>query len=278
MKKLLACWILLLSSALPAAGQGIVSSTIDGDSIRLGVALPGGLGADVSLTFEDADGLNLSSLGISAQVANLFDPTLLSRLLGTPLTSGFPVLLRIEPPANGGLTFRGVVTLEIHTHNLPYLPATPLRLFSAPLGGTFRDVTTYMGPGSYRVRGRSGGFSEFLILLDLRPVNLVITTKINYLEQVLDNWAASMPAPLYADLSARLDTIRADFGRGATTTAIQRVDDFLAEVEQHAGTDIPDEWRATRDVYNLAGYLRAGAETLRFSLVLKKTSLGILGF
>ena len=102
--------------------------------------------------------------------------------------------------------------------------------------GTFRDVTTYMGAGSYRVRGPSGGLSEFLILLDLRPVNQVITGKLNYLEQVLDNWAASMPAPLYADLSARLDTIRADFGRGATTTAIQGVDGFLAVVEQHAGT------------------------------------------
>jgi hypothetical protein len=275
MRKLLAGLILLLLCALPAAGQGITNATVDGDSILLTVALPGGLGADVILSFEDVDGLSLSSLGVSAQVVNLTDPALLSRLAGATLSSAFPVLLRIEPPADGGLAFRGMVTVEIHTHNLLYLPTTPLRLFSAPLGGEFKDITTYMGSGSYRVRGRSGGFSEFLILVDPRTVNQVITSKLDRLERVLDDHAAAMPATLYADLAARLDSIRADFARGATSTAIQGVDGFLGVVEQHAGTDIPNEWRAARDLYNLAGNLRAGATTLRFSLVLKTTSAGL---
>jgi hypothetical protein len=271
MRKLLVFWILLLSSVLPATGQGITNATVDGDTLHLTVALPGGLGADVALTFEDVDGLSLANLGISAQVVNPTDPALLTRLAGVSVASGFPVLLRIEPPANGGLVFRGIAALEIHTENLQYVPTTPLRLFSAPLGGNFKDITADMGAGSYRVRGSSGGFSEFLIVADLRPVDQVITAKLDQLEGVLDGHAAEMPATLYANLSARLDAIRADFGTGATTAAIQEVDGFLAVVEQHAGTDIPNEWRAARDLYNLAGYLRAGAMTLRFSLVLKNT-------
>lgn len=275
MRKILAGLILLLSSVLPAAAQGITNASVSGNSVQLMVALPGGLGADVSLTFEDASGLSLASLGISAQVVDPLDPALISRLSGASVASGFPVLLRIEPPAAGGLAFRGIAALEIHTHNLAYLAGSPLRLFSAPLGGSFKDITTSMGAGSYRVRGSSGGFSELLIVADLRLANPVITAKLHRLEEVLDGYAALLPGTLYDDLSARLDAVRADHARGDTAAAIQGVDGFLAVVERHAGTDIPNEWRAARDVQNVAGYLRAGAMTLRFSLVLKDSLLGL---
>lgn len=264
--------LLCLTAALPAAGQGIASSSVSGNTISLTVSLPLGLGADVSLSFEDVSGLNLANLGISAQVVNPLDLTLLSRLGGVTLSSSFPVLLRIEPPAAGGLAFHGITTLEIHTHNLGYVTGSPLRIFSAPLGGTFKDITTAMGPGSYRARGSTGGFSEFLIAIDLRPVNQVITSKLDRLEQMLDDYQALTPGALYDDLEDRLDDIRADFERGATADAIQGVDGFLAVVQQHAGTDIPNLWRSARDVQNVAGYLRAGALTLRFSLAVKSGS------
>jgi hypothetical protein len=275
MRKILSCLLLLLAAALPAAGQGIagiVNWTVTGDSVQAAVSLPGGLGTDLTLSFEDAVGLNLANLGISAQVVNLFNLPLLSRLPVGSLLSGLPVLLRIEPPAAGGLAFSGVVNLELHTHILNYTTGSPLRLYSASLGGPFRDITTAMGSGSYRVRGSSGGFSEFLILIELRPVDQVITSKLNRLEQLLDDYTSSVPAPVYADLEARLATIRADHARGATTEAIQGVDGFLAVVQEHAGTDIPNVWRSARDVQNVAGYLRAGAMTLRFSLAVKKGS------
>lgn len=264
--------LLCLTAALPAAGQGIASSSVSGNAISLTVSLPLGLSADVSLSFEDVSGLSLANLGISAQVVNPLDLTLLSRLGGVTLSSSFPVLLRIEPPAAGGLAFHGITTLEIHTHNLGYVTGSPLRIFSAPLGGTFKDITTAMGPGSYRARGSTGGFSEFLIAIDLRPVNQVITSKLDRLEQMLDDYQALTPGALYDDLEDRLDDIRADFERGATADAIQGVDGFLAVVQQHAGTDIPNLWRSARDVQNVAGYLRAGALTLRFSLAVKSGS------
>lgn len=276
MRKILCCLLLLLAAALPAAGQsiaGILNLTVTGDTVQASVSLPGNLGTDLTLSFEDAVGLNLSNLGISAQLVNLLNlSSILSRLPSGSLLSGLPVLLRIEPPSAGGLAFSGVVNLELHTHLLPYTAGSPLRIFSASLGGPFRDITTAMGPGSYRARGTSGGFSEFLILIELRPVNQVIDSKLDRLEQLLDGYTGSMPAPVYADLEARLEDIRDDFESGATAQAIQGVDGFIAEVQEHTGTDIPNVWRSARDVQNVAGYLRAGAMTLRFSLALKNGS------
>ncbi|HEV2853339.1 MAG TPA: DUF6689 family protein [Thermoanaerobaculia bacterium] len=269
MSKILICILLCLTAALPAAGQGIANSSVSGNAINLTVSLPGGLGGDVTLSFEDVAGLSLANLGISAQVVNPSDPTLLARLQGATVPSGLPVLLRIEPPAAGGLAFHGIATLEVHTHNLEYVTGCPLRIFSAPLGGPFKDITVSMGAGSYRARGSTGGFSEFLIVSDPRPVNQVITAKLDRLDQMLDDYAALTPGSLYADLEERLEDIRADYARGATAEAIQGVDGFLAAVQQHAGTDIPNLWRSARDAQNVAGYLRAGAMTLRFSLVLK---------
>lgn len=281
MRKILSCLLLLLAAALPAAGQlatvlpplgqGITNWTVTDDLVNLVVSLPGGLGGDLSLIFEDATRLNLLSLGISARLVNPNDPALLARM-PSGVTPGLPVLLRIEPPPIGGLTFSGITTLEIHTLNLHYTTGCPLRLFSAPLGGPFRDITTSMGAGSYRARGSSGGFSEFLIVSDLRPVDQVITDKLDRLEQMLDGYTALVPGTLYDDLEERLEDIRTAHAQGDTEEAIQEVDGFLAAVQQNAGTTIPNVWRAARDLQNVAGYLRAGAMTLRFSLALKNGS------
>lgn len=276
MRKILVCLLLLLAAALPAAGQGIagiINWTVSGDTVQASVSLPGGLGTDLTLSFEDAVGLNLSNLGISAQLVNFLNlPAILSRLPSGSLLSGLPVLLRIEPPSAGGLAFSGIVNLELHTHLLSYTTGSPLRIFSAPLGGPFRDITTAMGPGSYRARGTSGGFSEFLILIELRPVNQVINSKLARLDDLLEDYEGSVPGTVYDDLESRLEDIRDDFEAGRTTAAIEGVDGFIAEIQEHAGTDIPNVWRSARDVQNVAGYLRAAAMTLRFSLALKNGS------
>jgi hypothetical protein len=48
--------------------------------------------------------------------------------------------------------------------------------------------------------------------------------------------------------------------------AIAGIEAISARASARAGTHIPDEWRATRDVVNLAGELIAGAATLKFSV------------
>lgn len=274
MRKILGLFALVLCVTLPAAGQDAskgISVSVSGNSVSIDISLPGGLGADLSVGFEQVTGLSLANLGISARVANLFDLGFWNRLPSGTLPA-LPLIVRIEPPASGGLSFTGVATLEIHTHNLNFVPQTPLRFFAAPLGGAFTDVTQGMGSGSYRARANRGGFSEFMILLDLRSVNQVIDSKLDRLDYMLDAYEGSISAPVYADLAARLADIRDDFESGATADAIAGVDGFLAEVEEHSGADIPNVWRAARDVVNVAGYLREGGATLRFSLDLKRAS------
>jgi hypothetical protein len=270
MSKVLAWLTMAFAAVFPAAAaHGVVSAVVNGSSVSATVTLPGGLGADVTLSFENVTGLDLASLGLSVRQVNPNDPALLARLPAGLVPAGFPVLLRIEPPAAGGLAFRGIASLAIHTHNLQYAAGSPLRLFSAHAGEPFQDITVAMGAGSYRARGSTGGFSDFLIVSDTRTVDQVIQAKLGALDDELHEYAGTLPGPLYGNLSARLAAVRNDIGLGATAAAIHELDGFLAAVQQHSGTEVPDVWRAAHDVENVAGYLRAGALTLRFSLSLK---------
>jgi hypothetical protein len=279
MNKWIAGFGLLLLSSLPLASQGIIDPIVVGNELRAGISLPGGIAADLSISFEQVEGLSPANLGVTAELVSLLDAELLGRLadaLGSvSLTSAFPVLLTIEPPAAGGLSFSGVVSISLHTHNLLYLPNSPLRIFAASAGGPFHDITESMGPGSYRCRSREGDFSEFLIVVDLRPVGGVIEKKLDRLAGILAENAALIAAPVLAELTDLVAEIRAANAAGNKTAAIAKVDELLAVVQLHSGSGIPDVWRSARDVVNVAGRLRAAAETLRFSLSLKTGLLGL---
>jgi len=281
MSRILASLALVLTAALPAAGQlpgvplnGIANATVSGNTVSFTIELPGDIGADVTLAFDNVVGLTVANLGLSARLINPLDPGLLARLPGGTIPLAFPVLLRIEPPRTGGLSFSGIVSLEIHTHNLQFVTPCPLRLFDAPIGGPFEDITAGMGTGSYRARGTAGGFSEFLIAVDLRTVDQVIAAKLDRLDQILADNAGSITPSIQANLAARLTTIRADAQHGSTQTAIQDVNDFLAYVQQKSGNGIPNVWRSARDLVDVAGLLRSEAMTLQFSLGLK-SDLGL---
>lgn len=268
---------LFLLLPLPLAGEGIVDLVVQGNEVRAGIALPLGITADLSITFEQVEGLSAESIGLSASLVSLTDLQLLSRLQDALIPGAFPVLIRIQPPAAGGLTFQGVVTLEVHTHILPFTLNTPLRLFAATEGGRFHDITASVGMGSYRCRGRRGDFSEFLILVDLRSVNRVITRKLDRLDQILDDHEAGIAAGAFADLTALAAQIRSEHAAGRTQAAITKTEELVAYVQAHSGAEIPDVWRSARDVANVAGQLRAAGETLRFSLIMKTQQGGLLG-
>lgn len=221
--------------------------------------------AEVSLDFQDATGLTPASLGATASLVDLSDSGLLGRLpdLGlTQLTSTLNVLLTIEPPANGGLSFRGTGRLEIHTHLLPYSVGSSLRVFKAPLLGPFRDVTDEIAQGSVRARTTYGGFSQFLILVDLRPTSTVIDEKVGWLRNRVD----ALPAGEQPALNALLDQCSTSLGNADYAGALAAIDAFRSRVIERAGTFIPNEWRAAGGVDNQAGQLIAGANTLSFSV------------
>jgi hypothetical protein len=278
-----ASWnIRLLSLVLLCAASSVASAQLSSNTSNVTTPVPLSLSAsgnhaeiqvgapmlpllEVSLDFQDATGLSPTSLGASAQLLDLGDAGLLGRLPDpdlTALTSTLNVLITIEPPANGGLSFRGTGRLEIHTHLLPYTVGSSLRVFKAPLLGPFRDVTDEIAQGSVRARTTYGGFSQFLIVVDLRPTGMVVDEKIGWLR----GQVAALPFGERAPLDTLLDQADAAVDVANYPGAIAAIDVFRARVQARAGQHIPNEWRATGGVDNQAGQLIAGANTLRFSI------------
>ena len=266
--------LLMLLFPLSASAEGILNVVVDGNELRAEISLLGGIGADLTLTFEEVVGLTEANAGLDAFLVSPLDTGLLARLTQAVIPAAFPVLLRIEPPAGGGLSFSGPVTITLHTHNLPYLPGTLLRIYGAELGETFEDITSYVGSGSYRCRGRKGSFSEFLILVDLRPLSLTLREKLERLDVTLEENEAIIDPAVHSQLTTLAAQIRSAYEAGNKNLAITRTNQFLALVVAHSGSAIPNVWRSSRDLTNAAGLLRAAGETLRFSLGLK-SNLGL---
>jgi hypothetical protein len=222
--------------------------------------------ADVTLEFEDATGLSPASLGISARLVSVSDADLLARLPNAslnPLPAEQPLLVTIAPPASGGLSLRGVVRYELHTHALPYVVGSSFRVFKAPPGGAFRDITHEVAQGSVRARGTTSGFSEFLVLTDLRPTDAVAVDKIAHLQAGV----AALPSaerPAFESLVASIESAVAAHDY-AQAIELSRQVVQLARQRAAAGA-IGNQWRAARDQVNQAGDVVAAAITLQFSL------------
>lgn len=257
--------LLFAWSAFAVAQTLPVSVQASGNDASAVIGAPGSELAELSLVFQDASNLSPSSLGVSATLVSLTDPALLARLPAgslTQLTSALPMMVTIEPPATGGLRFRGVGRLELHTHALAYSLGSSFRVFKAPLGGSFIDVTDEIAQGSVKARTTYGGFSQFLILTDVRTTASVIDEKIDWLRGRI----AALPLNERGAFNAKLNEAEAAVDAGDFSTAIAAIDAFRARAEARAGQFIANEWRATRDVDNQAGNLIAGAATLRFSV------------
>lgn len=256
---------LMLLSAVATAQSLPVSVNTSGNTANVVIGLPGQTLAEVSLVFEDVSGLNASSIGVSAERISVSDPALLARLPDVSLlqpSALLPVLITIEPPSQGGLSFRGTGRVEVHTHALAYTVGSSFRLLKAPLGGVFRDITDEIAQGSVRARGTYGGFSQFLIVTDLRATGDVVGVKIDWLRARI----ASLPINERPVFIALLDEVESSVAAGDYTAALAAVDAFRSRADSRGGQQLANEWRATRDADNQAGELVAGATTLRFSV------------
>jgi hypothetical protein len=278
MRKTLTVGLFIILGASGAFAQVPIPLTVSGNRAKADVDLPGGIETDLTLTFENVVGLTPSAFSLTATVVNPLDLTLLARLPGIAQVSvpgAFPVLLQIDPNASSVLTFEGVYKISLHTHNLQLTPTVPLALFKAPDGGPFRDVTQYEGRGSYRVDGGGGDFSEFLIVVDLRPIDTVIADKLNALQGLLNTYAGSIAPAVLTTLQGQLSQALALYQVGLIKQAISQINAFSEYVQEHSGDDIPDVWRAQDPSrVNVAGLLRVGAGTLRFSLDRKTNAQG----
>jgi hypothetical protein len=261
-----------LCAARPAAAQTALVPQISGNSVTAKIQLAGGVEADLSITFEQVVGLNSNALALSAALVNPMDATLLSRMpdpTSFSIPAGFPVLVRIDPASSSGLSFSGASRVSLYTHNLTLTANSPLRLYTAHGGGAFHDMTGSLDPGSVRAGGSTDGYSEFLIVADVRSVNTVIPAKFDALQATLSANASSMSAAVAADLQQRLTNARNLYQSGAVSSAIDAVAAFGDQVKQQSGANIPDVWQANGALVNVAGLLRSGADTLKFSLTCK---------
>ena len=257
--------VLCIASGLAAAQSLPLQVDASGNHAAIVIGSPSAPLAEVSLDFQDATGLSPASLGVSVQQVSLTDTALLARLPSASLTTlptTLPLLVTIEPPANGGLSFRTTGRLDIHTHAIPYTLGSSFRVLKAPLGGAFRDVTDEIAEGSVRARTTYGGFSQFLIVVDLRTSASVIAEKIGWLQAKV----ATLPLAERAAFNAYLATVQSEVASGDYSGALEAVEDFRARALARSGQYLANEWRATRDVDNQAGELVAGANTLRFSI------------
>lgn len=275
--KIAACLVMAATPLISPARADLIDEEVKNKKYSTTVALPGDLEADLTVSFEHPTGLTTESLGVTAVVINPLDPALLSRLPSGGLVSiptGLPVMVTIDPPSDGGLSFEGLTKIELYTKNLHYTAGSPLRLFSAKKGGDFHDITDLIAGGSYRTRGSKGNYSDFLIVADLRPLSSVISAKFARLDDALLTHATTLGPALHTELMNELNAARSEWQAGDYDDAINAIEDFDETVSDAAGAgQIPTEWRASGGVENIAGDLRAGARTLRFSLTLGANNL-----
>ena len=266
---LLAC---VVSAPDVCGAQTTFPITVSGNTATATISLPGGLGIDLSIEFEEAVGLHPTALMVSARVLSTLEVGSVSSLpsLSTvTVPAALPVAIRIEPTPWSALSFSGVATVSLHTHNLNLDVLAPLGLFSSSSGAPFREITRAVSMGSYRVDGSGGGFSDFIVGRDTRPVEMVIDEKFGYLEALLTEHSSSISAEVSTLLQQHLTQARTYFTLGQTHAAIGQITAFGAIVRAHSGEDIPDVWRAHDSLPNVAGRLRAAADTLKFSLTVK---------
>ena len=259
----LSCALLLIPAVAPAQLLPLdVHVTGDTATVRVGSSVAPLL--DMRLDFDDAEGLTPASLGIDADIVATAAGPLLARLGSgqVSIPSGLPVLLTVQPPTLGGLRFERRVHVEVHTHALPYTAGSRFRLFKAPLGGAFRDVTTAVEPGSVRTRGTTGGFSQFVVVYDLRPTGTVVAQKFAWLRDRVDRLSPSEAGPL----RGRLEDIEAAVAAGDWPAAASGIAAFRDRVATRAGVQIPETWSADGSTANHAGELLAGLDTLEFSI------------
>lgn len=239
------------------------------NQVRADIELSSTVSLDFSIKFDNAIGLTPDNFQITAELLSLNDPSLLSRLpdsLLTTLPGTFPVLISVEPDPSKGFAFSGTANIELYTKTLHYTEGTPLRLFHSHGTDVFEDITTMTGSGSYRVRGTGGQFSDFIILADLRSAMTVINEKVNRLDNFSQSVANLLDVQVAGQLSSAVSAISSAVAQSNTNAALQEVTALIDVLEADNGTLYPDVWRSSADIINVRGRLLSMTRTLRFSL------------
>ncbi|MCI0412357.1 hypothetical protein L0222_06085 [bacterium] len=263
---LLGLSLVLLSTSVYAAS--VVDVNVGDKEVNANISVDGVYAASLRIGFENVIGLTQDSISITAVQVDPGSLSLLQRIGNASLFSVptlFPVMINVTPTPSSTLSFTGVVEIELSTSNLAF--DTRLRLMKSPNGGNFDDITNFAGIGSYRVRGTSGDFSDFLIVLDVKPNSQAIDSKFTKLQYALSTHASRIEATMAQNLQTKLDSAVASYQSGSTQQTIDHLQSFIDDITADGGQKVPNTYRANDlNTVNVAGDLRRHAATLIFSL------------
>jgi hypothetical protein len=258
-------------AASPDAHSATVVTQTGPTTVRADYALPatGGriLRGTFFLEFDAASGLSPAALNVQARVVDPADPALLARLpAGLPLSipAAFPVMVSVSPAVGSGFQFTNAARIEMYTKALPYSADSAYRIYKAPPGGAFADLTSELLPGSIRMRVRTGSFSDFLVVEDARGSIDAAASLYARLGAAVDD--DDVPVATGALLEIDLEDSFEEFEEGDYADAREELDAFEMTVDVEAGASLPNVWRAQRDLDNRAGELAALARALDFHL------------
>lgn len=259
--------LLLIASA---NAQVVTPSTltVNDNKVQAKLSLTSLIEVDLTVEFENSLGLNSNAIDITAELINPTDTGITDRLpsLLTSAVSGFPVLVSIAPKPDAGFAFEGVAQVEIYTKAIHYTPSIPWRLFTSHNNGEFEDITTLTSSGSYRARGSTGQFSDFIILLDTRAPSAIISEKVLLVSETLNGNRGLISAPLEAVLDSGISDLNAALATNDYDAALTIVDGLIVVLGNASGSEIADVWRSSNDLVNAKGMLISRLQTLRYSL------------
>jgi hypothetical protein len=96
----------------------------------------------------------------------------------------------------------------------------------------------------------------------------VIQSKYSTLASLLNQHAGAMNSTLQAELTGLYNASANAWVSGNLVAAITYLEAFDEKVAAAGGSQLPNVWRSSRDLVNVAGSLRSAAATLRYSLTL----------
>jgi uncharacterized protein DUF6689 len=267
--------MLIAYASAAVAGDSVVVTIVDGRTAKADITLVNPNGghytAEFELEFETQGLQNLTPecVGITADVldaAEIADVNLrLPHQTHQAIDPAFPVRVTVEPPAACGLTFQNHYDVTFETEDLGYTPAGPYRLMKAQIGGQFHDITSSVTQGSVRSRGRTGAFSEFVIVADSNPTySLDCEQKYIDLQTRID--ASSISPTARQALTIDLAISRAAYEARNYADATARLAIFDQHCVEYAGASLPNVWRSTRDADNVEGDLVGNTNALRFMM------------
>ncbi|MCU7553671.1 hypothetical protein OCL06_03550 [Alteromonas sp. ASW11-19] len=267
LRTLVACAVL----AAPIAQAQVVSPatlTIADNTVQAKIDLGQSIAVDVTLEFDNTVGLNANTVDITAELLSPASLAIQNRLPTSLISApaAFPVMVSIEPKTDKGFAFEGVATVELYTKNLHYVAGTPLRLFRSHADGTFEDITQLTSSGSFRARGNTGSFSDFIIMADTRPQNEVLATKYALLDDLVSNNRSRIDSVVLTALDSGLNSLYSALQASDYTAASTAVDTLITTTETASGAQMDDVWRSSDDIVNVKGELLTRLYTLRYSL------------